>query len=536
MDLVDSEAAAKSISEPVAQGLRLTFRNLAATPNADIHALLAGAQMPLEDEPIMKAAQSLDDAAAAARSQREALLRQVFPEVRKRSAELLRDAKSAVEIDAFLANLERVTNLAREHVDDPNAWSQFNELTNCASLMRSLRNVIAMPPASDPTRLAGALARFHASATAAPDCAPPYDVQKRISDILAPYKGAVEAAQKDLDAALIGQKPSAQITTALKAFEEASSGFSVAAIGANSGHREFEPRGPYSAINTYQALAQIAGLLELRHWSKARQSIANLRQSIRQLGSNRAAPFEELLAKWNRQVSEAADAALLHFQEQLRAKLNAVKQPADLDAVVAELEEQERAEKGEDEPKPPKGLSGELASFAAAWSAANSDRMFGRGMGENNPKAGGYGPEVNNLRQRIERDILSQSLQAPELIQPPLASQPLAAAISKFCDQLGAEGQWRRALQILEGLPERIKTANPRIVETIAPVRSYVAGQNFEHAEVWADAAKAYKSVLGAATDATLVKDATERLKALAKDHSEGFEGLKTSSRIDSPK
>lgn len=107
-------------------------------------------------------------------------------------------------------------------------------------------------------------------------------------------------------------------------------------------------------------------------------------------------------------------------------------------------------------------------------------------------------------------------------MQPPLAEQPIDVALNTLTENLVRAREWRRLLVLLEfrGGANLYPNGSPqRASDDIAAIRSFIAGQNFELAEQWTDAMIAYKTVLSTAAEQGPVKDAADRLKALAKDH-----------------
>jgi len=163
-----------------------------------------------------------------------------------------------------------------------------------------------------------------------------------------------------------------------------------------------------------------------------------------------------------------------------------------------------------------------LTALGAAWKSDDLNRLANEFSLRGGAEDGALSEDLGNLRDRAERDVLSKSLNAPELLQAPLESQPLAKALESLLAKLAAGGEWRRALRIMEaqaGL-EQMSGGAPRKFEAIGAVRSYLAGQNFELAELWTDAAAAYKAVL-AAVDGAPVEEAADRLKALTNEHPE---------------
>ena len=146
---------------------------------------------------------------------------------------------------------------------------------------------------------------------------------------------------------------------------------------------------------------------------------------------------------------------------------------------------------------------------------------------------------MNDLHQRVQRDIVSRTLHAPELLQAPLAERPLEKALDALARNFSNAREWRRLLVLLESRSSANVFPNgsrPRAGDDIAAIRSYLAGQNFELAELWPDAILAYKAVLSTGAELGPIKDAVERLKVLAKEHPEGLDPPRTpAATIPSP-
>ena len=131
--------------------------------------------------------------------------------------------------------------------------------------------------------------------------------------------------------------------------------------------------------------------------------------------------------------------------------------------------------------------------------------------------------EYGELRQRIEREVMSRALAAPELNEGEALALPLETAVDKFCDTLFTKGDWRRLYRVLE-----VRSRGPvagenqrQPDETLTALRAFFAGQNLELAEQWAEAAESYRAVLRCVSERVPIKPAAERLKVLAKEHPE---------------
>jgi len=213
-----------------------------------------------------------------------------------------------------------------------------------------------------------------------------------------------------------------------------------------------------------------------------------------------------------------------------------VKKPSELGPIARELRQRERASEENSFSRYPQGMgmAARLSTLAAAWENDDLNRLASETFAEAGAGRGAEDAVVGEIlagfRDRAEREILSRTLKCPELAQEPLASQPLGQALDGLLDKFRSEGGWRRALQLMEAQAALEHAAGParRGTEAMLAVRSYLAGQNFELAEVWTDAAVAYKMVLATAIDGTPVKEAAERLKALAREHPEAIKAARS--------
>ena len=521
---VDSEASAKRISPPAAQGLRWSLRNLTSPGNIDVRAQLAAANLPVDDEAIMKTAQALQDTATTVRADSVESMRQAEKAAEKRCSDLVGSATTAGEVDAFLAVLERLRVLASGQP----GYNQTGKFEKCGSAMRYLRECFDLTPSSDPAAVSGILAGLAPMRNAGFDFGKDTDFAQRVAKVLAPFKKALDDAQKDLDSALAERKPAARIYAALAVFEDALGRFTGAAS-----FREPMSRDSAAVLNAYRMLCGIAGAMELRHWRHAQGEIGGARQSISQLQAlaDRRHAFDALLEKWGSDISESEAADARQFREHLHAELGAVKQPSELGEIVRELARGQREPEEGNNPRVTPGLSMQLSALAAAWGNDDLRRLTVEGFGGGSPEDAATGEDLASLRERAERDILSRALKAPELVQAPFESQPLGKAIDGLLGKLTADGEWRRALPIIEAQSalEQTRGAVSQRMQAGLAVRSYLAGQNFELAELWTDAAVAYKAVLAAALDGTPVREAADRLKALAKEHPEEMKAARPS-------
>jgi len=205
--LVNAEADAQRIPDSVAQGLRWTLEHSSAGSGGNLLALLASTRMPVENSAIMEAAHSLDEAGRAAETGQEALRAQTLREAARRSAELIRGAKTTAEIDVFLQDIEHFQKLAEKPVSPRERPDSEPNLSACVTLMQSLRNLILLTPAEDPSAIDKTVAQFLNDASRQPEFAPPASYSQRMHSILAMYVKAADAARDDYAAALLKESP-----------------------------------------------------------------------------------------------------------------------------------------------------------------------------------------------------------------------------------------------------------------------------------------------------------------------------------------
>ena len=530
--LVDSEASAQRISEPLAEGLRWTLRHFFPTDGGDVLGLLASTRMPLEDAALMEAARSLDDAERAAQARRAALKAQAIREAAQRSGELLRHGRSVTEIDAFLRGMEHFQSLTEQHAYDSAPGAPASDFLACIALMRSLRGVIALAPADDFSTVDTAVGQFKQDAFSDLEFASLADYSTRASALLAFFQQAADAVRDDFGSALIAGKSgepiellSGKLVDATRRLSEVST--ILVPEFANFGHRECE-----ATSRSFTALDDIAPLIASRQWNKAGAEIASAREFIPQMAPRQAAALEALLTKLERQIADAAESAPRESEEQWRAKLGAVKQPSDLAAIATELSDRPRNSPGFEDSWGTRGLAKQLSALAAAWSSEDLNLVAEGDL------QGGAGEDAGlaALRERIMREMVIRSIDAPELDLAPFADRSLGAAIEAFLSKLAAEGKWRRMLEVFktESIFKRIHGLTPRAPREAAAVRSCLAGHSLEAAGLWTEAAAAYKSVLASVIDNGPVADAADRLKALAKEHPGSLKTEWLRSRLNS--
>jgi hypothetical protein len=228
-----------------------------------------------------------------------------------------------------------------------------------------------------------------------------------------------------------------------------------------------------------------------------------------------------VLVKLEREFGAALTKGITERQEKIRTRLAGVNDAAELDRLVGELAARPRRPDPLREPDADGTghLAAELSSLARAWNTGNTAQLQSDLAGGNTSRHP-FLKELADLRQRIERDVLSRIVRAPELKSPPLSEKPLDVALESFSNDLANSGDWRRLYRLIELTASmQMPRGGLSSEEALAALRSFFAAQNFEAAEQWKEAVQAYKSVLQSASERAPIKAAAERLKQLTKEH-----------------
>jgi len=326
--VIDAEASAKRITEPVAQGLRWSLRNLTAPGVQDSRSTLTTVNFPLEDEAISKAAREYQETANTVHAEVVELARLAGRAAEKRCADLVGNATTARDVDALQALLERLKTLATAQ-----PYPLGTTLERCSNLMRSLRDSFELTPSSDPALVSKVLSGLTPMHNGVSDPGSDASFDKRVAIVLAPFKKSFEESQKELDSVLAERKSPERIYAALAALEDASSHLSAAS---NFRPAPSEANAP---LHAYRTLAAVAAAMDSHQWFSARSQLNTARQAISQpasLASKRMA-LHAIFEKWEREIAENEAADSRQFRERLRQELGAVKQPSDLAPITKEL-------------------------------------------------------------------------------------------------------------------------------------------------------------------------------------------------------
>jgi hypothetical protein len=533
--LVDSEAAAKRLTEPIAQSLRWSLRTTATVGSAvDVRGIVATMRVPTDNGALTQAVKELETTYAAAQSRRTAMATDVSREIRRRVSEIIRTASKPEDLQTLEAALAAANEALRRRtsLSGTEATTTFSAADQ---VLRDLRRLIEAEKAGKPTPIAQAISQIRNGTRYGRDTAYESEVQARIDRITQPFAAAAENAESETAAAIIERKPAAEINSALTRFEEAAE--RLAQLSANpvayGGQRDMR-----QVASNYRTLAKaIDGLAEAAE-ENVQSRLNEARNAARQLGPKRSETIEPVITKLESQIAEATAKMASERGEKLLPRIAAVKQPADLDPIVADVQRWSASmpRSNSSERESWNKLAAQLATLRAAWAISSPTLLQQDRYAENEVARTAYGGEVAALRKRVEREVLSRVLEAPELNAAPLAVKPLEAAIETFCNDLVKSGDWRRLYDVLSARSAiRTNTGGRGDEDTLTALRSFFTAQKLELAEQWADAVRTYKLVLRSASRWAPIKPAADRVKVLAKEHPETAAAPAPPARSDSP-
>jgi hypothetical protein len=532
--LVESEVAAKHITEPIAQSLRWSLRTTATVGSAvDVRGIVSTMRVPTDNSALTQAVKELETTYAAAQTRRTATANDVAREIRRRVSEVIRTAAKPEDLQPLEAALAAANEALRRRTS-LSGTEAMTAFTSAEQMMRDLRRLVEAETVGKPTPLGQAINQIRNDYRYGRDTAYESEVQARIDRVTQPFIAAAENGENEIARAITERKPSAEINAALTRFEDAAERLAQLSVGPSpaSGQRDMR-----QIASNYRTLAKAIDGLGDAGDESVQTRLSEAKNAARQLGPKRSETIDLVITKLESQIAEAAAAMASERSEKLLPRIAAVKQPADLDAIVADVQRWSASmpRSNSSERESWNKLATQLATLRAAWATSSPTLLQQDRYAESEVPRTAYGGEVAALRKRIEREILSRILEAPELNAPPLAVRPLETAVETLCDDLVKNGDWRRLYDVLSARSAVRTNADRRSDDdTLTALRSFFTAQNLELAEQWADAVRTYKLVLRSASRWAPIKPAADRLKVLTKEHPEIAAAPAPAARSDS--
>ncbi len=132
--------------------------------------------------------------------------------------------------------------------------------------------------------------------------------------------------------------------------------------------------------------------------------------------------------------------------------------------------------------------------------------------------------QTSDVRARFARQALSKQLGAPELMQAPLDLSALENSVRQLAEAAAKRKEWRKVYDLLlvcAGSDPMRMPGGSHMNDELLGIADFFAGQRFEAAQQWPEAVRSYQNVLRRMGDRLPVEEATERLKALKREHPE---------------
>ena len=272
--------------------------------------------------------------------------------------------------------------------------------------------------------------------------------------------------------------------------------------------REWRRMAELESSGALKEAAELAGILKERATQIAPTLVTVLDQRA------------EALTRAEREATNKRKAAL---ESDLSAQLAGLKDAQAALALVASL----RSAAGERLLQSPDGSPltealRELEQIGRAWQAIEA--QSGASISVLNqvvaPTVHPWRIQFAGLRDRIRRAFVSVQLARPELLASPLDSVPLTVALQKLTLESINRSDWQDVYDFLE---MRMRLGEGETREDLAAIRAFIAGQNFEKAQLFGDAVAAYKTVLRSVGRHSPIEAAGARLKVLGAEHPELF-------------
>ncbi|HEV7401728.1 MAG TPA: hypothetical protein VGO11_02335 [Chthoniobacteraceae bacterium] len=517
---VEEEAKAERISRTVAQSLRWTFRPGTVASGVDLRGVISTAPVPPDNERLTTAAKEVETAGQRLQTGRAELGNDVKKEIRNRVSEAIRTASKPEEVAGLIETLKPFDGGLKG--TPSNAFSDLPSfVSNANMVLRTLHRVLVTQAAGETGTTANELSNLRSQLQTSREIGNVGDVDLRQQAILAPAQKEADQTRETLDAAVQQRKPAAELNRLLAAHLTALDHWNDLRPPTQRGFGGGSPH--ERAAKGYAYLFDLLARLE-KGLPITQSEIDNGRPSLDGLDTKSSLVYNELIKTWQQESAIAAEKRAQERDESIRRRLAAAQKPADLDQIATDLSAWER-EGSHQFPEETTGQYGRyLKALSVCWANPTPALYQQVHQLEAQTPAGPFSPEATQLKEHVERDVLSQMLKAPELKADPLREQPIAAAVEKMCDDLAAKGEWRRLYELLRlREPGGREESRGREDDPVSALHAFFAAQNMELAEQWAEAAQLYREVLQNVSARAPVKPAAERLKAMKKEHPDAF-------------
>ncbi|MES2573041.1 MAG: hypothetical protein V4710_23665, partial [Verrucomicrobiota bacterium] len=437
--LVEEEWIARRLSETALQSLRWALQSSGPGAVVDARSILSTARVPVDNVVLTQAFKELAALNDLVQTRRAALTNEAHKEIVRRMASVLRDSTQPAEVEEFRKTLVDL----KENLQQLKSGNTLDSRTlsgNSINLLNALKRLLEAQADNQPALIGVALNQLQNFTNSTNDPGFDSEIRARLAGVTEPFIKKTEAKQNALDAALETGGSYATLSHALAEFLEALD--QSAKIRSPS----FTPDDTAQTVRVYRALLSVLARIEAGTADSIQQAIEEARNAIRDIRGKRAVFCEQLLTKWEKEVMGKFAASRKERFASIRERLAKIRKPSEIETVVHDLQLWNRElVRGDDENNALRQLPGMLSILASAWNSKSLVSLERLGAQEGNLGAqGSFGAELDLLRKRIERDILSHVLDAPELNAPEAAEESPELAIEKLSDTLAQKEEWRR--------------------------------------------------------------------------------------------
>lgn len=525
--VVDSEVAAGRASVGDGQILRTLAKSERLDPAKLKRAI------PQDSTAISDAANELAAAFRLAGHRSSVAVNSQLKFLRQRMRDIVLGRPKPEEVARFARTLQQINELRRDRYNPHFGHTQLR--------WENLLGIVdAIKPVTDARNVRSEPAVFAAAATLNSKLLrdglfTPEEIKSFATPFLEHARKAVEVRGAAIEAMIDVRKPCQEILTAVEGY--ATDLEQLKQMGDNPDEQLLKTE----TAAFYKEIANILGALEsLTHGeieARLKGAVNQRGDSHQQITASHTSNRERIAGRIRQEAMEKF--ARLHEQHvaAIQARMAAVKEPADIGALIAEISKLGASDKKG-------GLKGitmlavPLADIQKAWNmktpTRNTLESYIAASHERFLVPLVLRKEFVSLHNRVLRTVYANTLKAPELTAAPYVDKDPDAAVETLCDNLAGHGEWRRLYEILE-LRTSAETQRPTLneKETMDAIRSFLTGKNCELSEQWTDAVVAYKSVLRSTVQRAPIQAAADSIKVIAKTHPEAFKAVGVRNNTD---
>lgn len=353
--------------------------------------------------------------------------------------------------------------------------------------------------------------------------------------ICAEFQQRADAASRNLENAIMSRKSQEDLEHAFAPWKAAAEVHIRVRMSNRFGPSSFNHGMPMQWGKGYKIIASyVAGKATKEQFLELATNLDS-NKGIEEQWSEEFALFYAALIKGIQQTNEQSDSedALGKQEKEVRQwaaeldkgvveKLSSIKEPKDLEKLLAELDAVMPIVKSADTTFPLEAFledlqqaSVRLESILSVWNTAKVSGF--KEIAENFGERSKYKRQIDRLQEYAYRAILTSKLNLPELLRPPLSDVPINLALESTAVAAAKARDWKKCFEISQLVGTRESE------ERKEAIRMYLAGRQLEVANDFGDAIANYVTVIRMVNDHGPTTECIERLKELGKSHPEAF-------------